>query len=253
MSFLAALALGGCVLRGLGVPSAQIPIARPLTQVADPTAPPYRSVCHLHVHRSYRAYNATGALIARTRVLTAAHNVYSPPINRISDSEVRCGGSGDVFAWAPPERFNWRNQHTSDGYHWGLFDRDYALVHLPVGAPNPADFRLLRPDEAAPDSGDIVHVAGFPWTSGYLAGTMYETEGRVLKVTLDLIYYDADLHPGMSGGPVWIRRGGEFVVVGIHVTGTDSTRLRPAQAIARRIDEEAFSTVARWVEADTAP
>jgi V8-like Glu-specific endopeptidase len=209
-------------------------------------------VCHLYINRRRGAYNSTGALIARTQLVTAAHNVYSPVYNRIRDGEVRCGRSGDAVVWAPQERFGRKDQNAARRYYWRRYSRDYARVHLPVSAPFPADFRLLKPDEAAPDSGDIVRVAGFPWTKDVSRGTMYETEGQILEVTRDFIYYDAHTRGGISGAPVWIERGGEFIVVGIHVAGTDSTPSFPARATARRINGEAFAAIREWMGADTA-
>lgn len=228
------------------------PVARPITPVADPRARPYRSVCHLHVYRPLTSPHSTAALITRTRMVTAAHNVYSPFYNRVRAGDVRCGQSGDVVAWAPVERFGWKDQKTADRYFWRRYRWDYAGVRLPVPAPYPADFRLLRPDEAAPTLGEIVHVAGFPWTDDVSQGTMYETRGEVVESTRDIIYYDAHTRGGMSGAPVWVQRGDEYIIVGIHVAGTDSTDMAPARATARRINAEAFSAINRWIGADTA-
>lgn len=228
-------------------------IARPITPVVDASAPPYRSVCHLLVHRPRGGpYNSTGALIARRQLLTAAHNVHSPFFNRIRNSELRCGRSADAAEWAPQQKFGARDQNTAHGYTWRRFGRDYARVHLPVAAPYAADFRLLRPEETPPSVGDTVHVAGFPWTDDVVQGKMYETEGEVVEVTPQFLYYDADTRGGMSGGPIWIERGGEFIIVGVHVAGTDSMPSAPARATARKIDPEAFAAIRHWMAADTA-
>jgi hypothetical protein len=55
----------------------------------------------------------------------------------------------------------------------------------------------------------------------------------------------------MSGGPVWIERGGEYIIVGIHVAGTDSMPSAPARATARKINPEAYATIRHWMAADT--
>lgn len=251
-------AVGGCTT-GAPAPApppalaAAGPVARPITPVADPRARPYRSVCYMNIHRPLSSPHSTAALISRTQMVTAAHNVYSPFYNRVRAGDVRCGKSGGVVAWAPAERFGWKDQKTAAWYFWKWYHRDYARVRLPVSAPYPADFRLLRPDEAAPGLGEIVHVAGFPWTDDVSQGTMYETEGQVLEVTRDIFYYDAHTRGGMSGAPVWVERGNEFIIVGIHVAGTDSTPAYPARATARRINAEAFSAIQQWMGADAAP
>lgn len=215
--------------------------------VADVTISPFRSICHLTVRRRGSEPTSTGALLAQTQLLTAAHNVYSPAYNRISDGRAECGRDGTTAAWTPRETFGARDQRAAAGYFWRVFRRDYALVRLSTAAPYPADFRLLRPDEAAPVTTETVHVAGYPGTSG----RMHHASGRVREVSRGLIHYTVDTNRGMSGSPVWVEREGEYVIVGVHVSEVLPTRRAPGYAIARLIEPNVHDEIVGWMRTHT--
>jgi hypothetical protein len=120
------------------------------------------------------------------------------------------------------------------------FGSDSALVKLcPLAKSFTSSFRLATLDEIAlfslaaqnEDNKPTIFVAGYPHGSasvteveainGQFDGSrLMHLETVATDVSKDgVIYYGfKNTVSGMSGGPVWIKKGAEYVIVGVHVT-----------------------------------
>lgn len=250
------VAMVGCTR----VPSARIELSEAHPQsfveavrVADPTTGLYQSICWLNTERKagylVESFNtSTGFLISPDFLATAAHNVHSPFFNRIVSGDVQCGRRDSLrMAWRSPAPFTWRDQHDRKWYNFGDFRNDFAGVHL-AGAPSfrPA-FRLSRTSDSPLTVADTVYVAGFPSDSahGMDGQTMFEAKGRLSYLDNEFLCYNFRGAPGLSGAPVWTRRGSDLVVIGIHIAGTVCNG--KAQLMARRIRPEEAAEFYLWM------
>jgi V8-like Glu-specific endopeptidase len=122
------------------------------------------------------------------------------------------------------------------------FGSDASLVKLcPLANGFTSSFRLATLDEIAffshavniedADSKPTIFVAGYPHGSSMVAGIeaingkfdgsrLMHIETVATRVSSDGVidYGFRNTVGGMSGGPVWIKKGTEYVIVGVHVT-----------------------------------
>ena len=96
---------------------------------------------------------------------------------------------------------------------------DLALMFLPRPFRLPNRYMLIQARSLENTRQRIVTLAGYPGDMPF--GTMWAHSDRVLNVTATHLFYQIDLFPGQSGGPVWLRGSGETrVLLGIQSAQT---------------------------------
>jgi V8-like Glu-specific endopeptidase len=198
----------------------------------------FLNVCQLTVTRRNmktlflgRPVFDSSAFLYRDRYLvTAAHNVHSDFFSRLLAADVFCGAA-DVRTTRANGSFRRPDVHVLDGYTFrrpypARYERDVAVVRLqqPICLTRPA-----RLGEADPAGDDPIHLAGYPSRRGDRDGMngkrLYYREGRLSRAAEPyLVRHDVAAIGGNSGSPIWIQRGNEQIVVGIHVGSGGSAR-----------------------------
>lgn len=172
------------------------------------------------------------AIDARGYWLTAAHCVETGPILLVTRS-----GSTTRHAQA---RVVWSG--TADGE-----DLDLALLHAPI-----EPFGVLRWSATRPSAGPVLCAGSGLGSDRFSAGNIKGVGARFADTGFVLIYHDAPITPGDSGGPAIAPDG---TLVGVDTEGSvrylgrgqpSSTAVLPEEQFVRRlIDEDVGRSLAR--------
>jgi V8-like Glu-specific endopeptidase len=164
----------------------------------------------------------SGALVAPTRVLTAAHCLFS--LKRMAaprtigvvpgrrDRKTLPYGSIVAREYWIPRAF----RHGPD-----RLAADWGVIVLPRPFPELRRFLPLRPQNEAGlnrlRAGGLVTVAGYP--SDRPLGTMWRHAERLVRADARRLFYTVDTCPGHSGSPIVAQVGGAPAIVGVHTAG----------------------------------
>lgn len=196
------------------------------------TSGPLANVCHLTTTRRsiqtlwFTNITSTGsaALVDGRYLITAAHNVADYPAgNRLQSVEVRCNVAAAESAPADVvlNRTEIADRVTVPSYEWRAhskdkkYEFDYAFVDLGRDLGIRGEF-VLDPS-VLPESGDAVHVGGYPGDGISDAYTLHQGTGRVTHRDHNLVTYEMRTATGNSGGPVWLMRDERPHLVAVHV------------------------------------
>ena len=191
-------------------------------RITNTTQIPWRRICALRItFPSGATYRGSGFLIGPRAVATAGHCVFLHDQGgwaRRVEVIPGANGSARPFGQATSTMFR-----SVSGW---VRDRkpasDYGCVVLPMGAfggQNLGSFGFAAFDAQALVAQPAV-VAGYPGDKPFAEAWGMS---RVIKtVTAQTLIYDIDTMGGQSGAPVYIKRGGQRYVVGIHNYGNHS-------------------------------
>lgn len=219
---------------------------RVMAPVYGPLPPPYESVCRSRTLRrrgfvTHRNFVSSGALLDADLLITAAHNYASyGPWSVVVDRSVECGAGvaapGSMW-WRLGGGFDRitqiRNSPETRGSDWA---HDYALIWLGRSAPRRSSFRMRLPNEELIDRDSIVYVAGYPAEGATEGSVMMHGRAKVDSIASSVIYYRLDSERGLSGAPVWVNSGNDFVIVGVHV----------ADGRAHHFEGQSLANISQW-------
>lgn len=172
----------------------------------------------------------SGALVSPTRVLTAAHCLFSLKRRKAPRTIRVCPGRRDR-ATLPYGSIESRELYIPRAFRDGpgRVASDWGVIVLPRPFPKLNRFLPLRPlDRAALDrlrAHGLITVAGYP--SDRPLGTMWRHAERLVRFDERRLFYTTDTCPGHSGSPIIARVSGEPAIVGVHTAGVLDAEGRP--------------------------
>jgi V8-like Glu-specific endopeptidase len=191
---------------------------------------PWCSVCSLVItDENSEVWVGSGWLAGPRTVITAGHCVYlHDALQWARQVEVFPGRNGE----SNQRGYVSTDLHSVAGWTQGRkeeFDYGAVILREPITLLRPFDYRPLADGELT--SLQCVNLFGYPGEKA--RGTMWGYWGRVIEVRPQRLGYRISTSGGQSGGPVWVKEGGDRYVVGIHNYGGSGainygTRLTPA-------------------------
>lgn len=201
-------------------------------RIRSTTNTPWRRYCALRItFPSGRTFRGSGSLIGSRAVLTAGHCVFmraeggwarSVEVIPAMDGATRPFGSArssnlrSVVGWT-------RDQNP---------EYDYGCIILPQGAfggRNLGRFGFAALNSTVLLAKPVV-LAGYPGDKPF--AELWGMSRRIKRVTPRTLVYDIDTVGGQSGAPVYLKRNGKRLIVGIHnygaSTGNSATRVIPS-------------------------
>jgi len=177
----------------------------------------------------------TGALIAPSTVLTAAHCLY----NRRARALLQAGSVHVLLGYNRGD-YRWHRMVARytvgpefDGTKGGLQGSDWARLELDGAIPD-----LVAPLPIAtglPPPGATIAVAGYNQDRAQIlmAYLSCHVTGIAMAAGEPFIAHDCDATRGTSGGPLLVRQGGGWALIGINIAAAAGTNLAlPATTFA---------------------
>ncbi|MBL8484961.1 MAG: trypsin-like serine protease [Rhodocyclaceae bacterium] len=208
--------------------------------VPDPTAAPWRMVCHLIIQDDANQFHTgTGWLAGPSTIFTAGHNLLNHETGRHA-----------LRVWAVPGRNG--NSAPNGQFEGPAFDvhprwRDADVPDCDLGVVwlaqaighNLGWFGFsVQPDRVL--QGLLVRCSGYP-DDPRRFGTQWFADSAARVVAPQLLGYTLDTTTGQSGSPVFAQDGsGRATAVGVHVNGVTTENL------AVRVTQGIFDQMTRW-------
>ena len=202
---------------------------------------PWERIAHLQIKPAVGSgfYSGTGFLVGPRTLLTAGHCVFLHGAGgwarEIMVTPARDGADKPIPTRKAVQFRSVRG--------WTIGKKricDYGAIIMPRGwsMPRPTAFAYgVLPDSAV--SGSKLNLAGYP-ADKQPKGSMWYHGRAGARATQNVIFYQNNSFGGQSGSPVWIKRRGKRVVVGIHTNGgTDANS-------ATRITRDVYANIDRW-------
>jgi protease YdgD len=185
----------------------------------DPRQAPWDAIAKVQTNTGT---HCTGALVAPSVVLTAAHCLFNKRTRALLQAgslHVLIGYDRGDYRWhRPVARFTVGSGY--DGRKVALQGSDWARLELAEAIPG-----LVAPLPVAaevPPPGTVVALAGYNQDRAQIlmADLTCHVTGAATAAGGSFITHDCDATRGTSGGPLLMRQGGRWVVVGINIAAS---------------------------------
>jgi len=238
-----AAAGGGVTLRSIiGTPESgssdmtaeAIILADDRVQVSDSTATPYNWLCRLEITAANGSrWLGTGWFISPSTIVTAGHCVFlhnhggwvQSIAVYVGQNQTQVARSFTAVHYATTS--GWVNNR--DTVH------DYAVIFAPPGDQGFFGYGVMSDGML---NGALANVTGYPQDKP--SGTLWGHVKRLLPPQPTILQYEIDTFGGMSGAPVVLWDGQDYIVTGIHNYG--GAQLNTAS----RLTETVFHNFERW-------
>ena len=200
--------------------------------VPDTTQGFWRSICRIRVIFSTGVFYATGTIVGKHHVLTAAHNVFDPRRREWARSiQVMPGYNGGKQPFQSTWGVKLISMRGYTQYKDTAYDLAFVITREDIGT------QTGWPQMMAADNtnwrGENVHIAGYPSEANYDGESLQDTPCNVIRVDANMVYYRTNTYSGLSGAPIFLRRtlygnwGTQAVIVGVHTTGSENENYGP--------------------------
>jgi len=209
-------------------------------RIENTTKVPWRRYCALSIEfPSGALYRGTGFFIGKRAVATAGQCVYlhnqggwARRIRVIPACDGKKKPFGSAYATSFRSTAGWTKNR--------LAAADYGAIILPSDAFPGQDFGgfALRTVPTSDLLGVPAVVAGYPGDKPF--AELWGAVRKIKAATAVSLIYDIDTMGGQSGAPVYIKRDGERVLVGIHnYSGSTSNS-------AMRVTNAVINNLTKW-------
>lgn len=239
--------------------------------VPNTTVVPFRYICKLEmVFKDPRTglplkFMGTGTLVARNKVLTAAHcifnwfgskgNNYKYGYGEAQQIRVIPGKNGpgrtrreEPFGFALSSRLNFPAQlRTLTNYSSGVpFDYGVITIDRPLGSKVGWWQRIAHKPDALLQR-NRMNTSGYPYDKGY--NYQYRVYDRIVRALPDRLRFVHDIAGGQSGSPIWVRWHNARAIVGIVSGGhTNPNPYTPGLTnVGVRITPPAIANIRQWL------
>ncbi|HQS84112.1 MAG: hypothetical protein B7Y25_04220 [Alphaproteobacteria bacterium 16-39-46] len=189
-------------------------------------------------------YLGSGALVGPRHVLTAAHNLWMPELQKDS--------SGPRYITFHPgrneERDPWRSRGEKYVIHSDFIKQNTDeekqasnLALIKIDKPLGERFGFLDLSFVQPGDLTTINITGYP---GEKNGQMYTMAGELKGVNGGQLFYDVDTSAGQSGSPVWIQKDHKYICIGIHTMGRKTDRFNSGTYLT----PEHLKTLQSWIK-----
>lgn len=203
-------------------------------RVMDTTVNPFRWLCRLEITASTGSkWLGTGWFIAPGVIVTAGHCVYMHNHGgwvqsiavHVGQNETIVQRSITATQFATTRGWAERRDATND----------YGVIFVSAGGQGYFGYGVLGDTLI---SGALGNITGYPQDKP--AGSLWGHTKQMQPPTSKNLFYEIDTFGGMSGAPVVIWDGQDYVAIGIHNYGDTTANS------ASRITEEVFRNFERW-------
>lgn len=237
LSYLAVLNLTGALLVMQSAGAADLPLLPGIAVVdrrvaVDPSQQPWDAIAKVQTNIGTRC---TGALIAPSTVLTAAHCLY----NRRTRALLQAGSLHVLLGYNRGD-YRWHRMVARytvgpgfDGTKNGLQGSDWARLELDGAIPD-----LVAPlgiTSEPPRPGVAIALAGYNQDRAQIlmADLVCHISGTLMAAGRVFIAHDCDATRGTSGGPLLVRQKDGWAVIGVNIGAAAETNLAlPTTAFA---------------------
>ena len=231
--------------------AAMAQLSSKLDTIRNTTVEPFSQVCYLEIFRVRKAkrdryFQSTGFLIAPNIILTAAHNIYSNSLTKVTNILIYPGRYMEQYSYdsieIPGETLCQRSIRVHPKFNWNRADFDFGIIIIPDSIlkkikhwPASSCFNLDTNYHLL--ESESIHVAGFPASHGYDGSLMTSQVQQCGKVLTNTFSHEFDTQTGNSGSPIWIETNGRRNIVGIHTYA----------GVATKIDSKYINLILEWI------
>jgi V8-like Glu-specific endopeptidase len=198
---------------------------------------PYNCIALLRIERNEEPYLATGFFVSKRCVATAGHCVFyngewAKSITVIPGANLE----GHSTRWGKVTATMFRSVEgwVTDGNP----EYDYGAIILPDDTLHNRLRGTMGYEEYRPELAIDVELSGYPISKSQ---KQYRAKGKIERIESNRLYYQIDTEGGQSGSPLFVRKDGNCIVVGIH-RGANATQ---TENYAIRINK---GVMCRWQE-----
>lgn len=200
-------------------------------QKVTPTAYPYHYVVKLYMYKDGITFNGTGILLDEHHVLTNAHNLYQKDSVKVmpgySQSNPTPFGSvtsiceEERTVFIPPRFFENPKASPED---FAILKVEGEAIYHAIQQTSENTIRFETPDLAEKPA---IIIAGYPCFRFFEfwrpkgCHECFKNETKKYALTDNgVLQYKMNTRGGSSGSPLFINKGGEYHLVGIHKSGS---------------------------------